>query len=1059
MTVVESLQGLGSWELHLQETTPDYIVTQLNWFGHMVIVDGHLPVGYVESAGNSLLPGARYVGVCREQDHPADYVRGGVGLITWLGDEDGKGNNFESTVNLTGATLAQVVAALKPPAVTTGTVYPQADPAARYSGPHIFQSPREALTIALAAFGAEVRVNPDFSIDVGTPSQLYNTATPDKIIKRRAVGADVDLAAVGGSVDVKGTARDYSTRIVLLGQTLGTGGAPDTMFATGSISAPSVPYKDPQGNPLVLTRFISESGQTTGSVAARAQLQLNRFNRTQSSVKVTADQFEVQGSFSVGDAVYVYDPDSGIVNAGIEVLFRGEKLNPDIVRVTQREWPIVDGMTVAWRTDAGVWIDLTPWVVWETAGQHELTVGDMPKTLFKQGTPNGAVQDRIDAGRGVPDSTRTPKAPTGLALTTSSSPNASGWDAAVISASWNPVTQYTDGTSVALDHYEVQYRPQFRSPQWTASYVTTDVGADLPVTAALGYDVQVRAVSTGGVASAWSTSASIISAADSTGPAAPSDPVVTSYLGLLRIYWNGLNNVGGAMPADFNRVDVHVGTTSAFTASAATLVSSLSAPGYAHVQAPYGSTRWVRFIAYDHNGNPSAASGTISGATVQAADGDIAALNVGKLVSGTGTFDLVMAGRVTTALTGARREMNSVGFQAFDASNTLLINLDGVNNLLTGILKTALTGRRIEVGAGGGLGQINFYAPDGSQGRILSFTSGTGIEAIQMAMPITGASSAWNAFQVDNSENSYVISKTVNFLFGGAASTGSFTVGFLADKSNTTTGATTLFQITPTLTNLVGNSTNVTFSTSGAFTAYEQPATGSAVPRLNLAGGGASTIYYSQGATFDVVQRLSTSALIYRVHIDDIDAYFQYVNHAGRVVLRAPSGSLSAKVQMINDASYGAVIRAFVNSDGTGSRVDITDANESFYIPVWASAFTVSSTQDHKADIRPLDGDGVMGELRALKVHTYRRRLPKKAPLPPVRPLLPVTAPPPAPPEEPDRFGDLEVGLIAEHSPTVATPDGKAVDLYQLICKVLVGVQGIDGRLTALEGAACEPAG
>lgn len=1025
MPFTETLEALGSWEVELAAETPDEVLAQLGAYGHVVIVDGQVDV---DATGNGLLAAARYVGVCRAWANPGSYTREGSGLLHWISDEDGKNHYIETTITLTNATLAQVVAALLPPTVTAGTVYAQADPATRYSGTHVFQSRADALAIALAPFGAELRVNGNFTVDVGTPAQLYDTtlpltSKPSPMIVRRGAGSDLDLVAVGGQVATEGAVWDYSTRVLLLGQTIGVGDEPDTVFATGSVNAPSVPWKDPQGNPVKLTRAISESGQTTGSVAARAQLQLNRFNRPTTAVKVTAEDFEISGGFGVGDATYVYDPDAGIVDTANQVLFRGEPIHPQIIRVTSLTTPVVEGMTVAWRTDTGVWLDLTRWVVWEQAGKREITVGDMPKSLTR---PSDPIQDRVDAARGKP-STKTPKAPTGLALSTSSAVNPKGTDAAVVTATWDPVTQYTDNTTVALSHYEVQYRPTYRAPLWLGATVTASTTVDLAVVAALGYDVQVRAISTGGVPSVWTSTASITSAADSTGPGTPSDPIVTQYLGLLRIYWDGLTSTAGAMPADFNRVDVHVGTTSGFTASPSTLVSSLSTAGYAHAQAPYGSTRFVRFIAYDHNGNPSAASATVSGATAQAGDGDIAALSVGKLTAGIMSADVTVSGRFATALTGARREVNAIGFQAFDASNALLVNLDGVNNLLTGIFKTALSGRRIEMGSAGATGEMNFYAPDGTRAYVRAYTETAGVEAAQFGIPIAGATdNLWNKVHINSDEWMQLRAKNVDLFY--LATGGFFAVRQKADRGagasvtrlqidNGGTGfqvrdqaGTTRLAIAPTSTVL-----------------YD----GGGQGRLQIAANG-RTIFWDSSNNIRLDLTDSTQEAI------DLQASnFGSANGGLLRILKGRDGGgywVSTALQMrtpYNPGYYSGRIDYAVNFDGTNGGIEIRTGDDTAFMPVKASAFLVQSDFRSKTAVKDIDVDG-LALLLATPVRKFRRKGAGRR-----IPGVPHDDDEPGSPDRAGEDGPVEIGLVAQEAPPqirVTSPDGQlGVDLPQWV--------------------------
>lgn len=994
MSVTEVLGGLGSWELTLVDNTPDEIMAQLGYFGHVAIVDGPVDVA---ASGNSILSGARYVGVCRGK--PSRFSRDGEGLLFWLSDEDGKGWYIETAITLTNVTLSAAITALLPPSVTLGTVNTQPDPAQRYTGTHQFQSRREALGIVCDTFGVELRVNGNFTVDVGTAAQLYNTSLPltskpSPLIVRKGAGSDIDLTAIAGQVATEGSARDYSTRIVVLGQTVGSGDQPDTVFATGSVNAPSVPYKDPQGAAVKLTRVISQPSETDTSAAVVAALNLNRFNRTTTAVKVTADDYDIDGTMRVGDAAYVYDPDSGILDTANQVIFHGEVLHPQIVRVSADTWPILDGYTVAWRTDAGTWIDLTPWVVWETGDSDELTVGDLPKTLTRSG--DNTVTDRVDAAR---PSTKIPKAPTGLSLATSSAINPKGTDSAIITATWSAVTQNTDNTAATITGYQVQYRPTFRAPTWTASAASDGLTVDLPVVAALAYDVQVRAVSSSGKFSAWTSTASITSAADSTAPGTPSDPVVTNYLGLLRIYWDGKNNVGGAMPADFNRVDVHVGTTAGFTASATTLTDSLSVAGYSHVSAPYGSTRYVRLIAYDHNGNASASSATMSGATVQAGDGDIAALNVGKLTAGIMSADVTISGRFATALTGARVELNSLGLQKWDASNTLLVSITGTTNLLTGTFKTAATGRRIEIGSAGAAGEINAYAPDGTQATFRAFTEGTGLEAVQFGLVVTGANNLWNRINYNTDEWSNYRANRQDFYVG--SSTGFFVVRHTGDKGVTSAG---------TLAKFAASDAQIT--TTGNVTIQSE-----------------DKVEFQVGSTGSLLSvRMGAAIQDQGVHL----------------VQMTP---------LISGARYGGGFLYIQDSPGVNTRLGALWFDRSSYMPLVASAFTVSSSEDVKENIRPFQGSA-LDILAGTKPVSYRRRRPRAA-----RSEMVTDADGeqhevlhPDGPQLPD--GPEEIGFIAEQSPVeIRSEAGDGIELYALATLNTAAINELRAMVTQLQRA------
>lgn len=1051
MSVTEVLQALGSWELEMSEKTPDHVISQLGFFGHVAIVDG--PVD-VEAAGNSILAGARYVGVCRDTGNLGTHTRGGAGLVFWLGDEDGKGHTILTEVSLTNATLADVVAALKPPTVTTGVVHPQADPAARWTGTHFLESRREALARALSVFGAEIRVNGDFSIDVGTPAQLYNTEAPDRIIKRRAVGSDVDLVAVGGDFDSTGSAKDYSTDITVVGQTIGTGDEPDSTFVLASAAAASVPYKDPQLNQLKITRLVSASSETQASAPVTAALNVNRFARTTTALKVTADDFEVHGTHRVGDAVYVYDPDTGVVDETREVFFRGEVLHPDVVRVSAHTWPILEGMTVAWRTDAGAWIDLTPWVVWETAGSHELTVGDLPKTLTSASNP---LADRVDAARGLP-STKTPKAPTGLSLTTASGLNSAGGDSSVITATWTAVTQYVDNTAVALSRYEVEYRPQFRAPSWFPSSVTAETTKDLPVTAALAYDVRVRAVSTGGVASAWSATASIVSAADAVAPPAPADPVLTQSLGQIRVRYPGTNNVGAAMPTDANRVDVEV--SSAGAAGPFVAESSLNpfVEGIHRVGGTPGQTRWVRLRAYDRNGNGSAYSATVSSTIPQVQDGEIAALSVGKLTAGIMSADVTVSGRFATALTGARVEMNALGFQKFAADNSLLVSITGTDALLTGRYKSALSGRRIEMGSAGSIGDLFFYSEDGQRGAVRSFTGApSGNEAIRMEMPVAGDPHARvAAIQVESGDNAFLTADDIFVTYSRGTSTGGFIVrqrldanpdsvqpGTYRNRLSITDSGLSIFDGTGT-TRIQASATAVALRDSAGIVRFQ--ATDNDYTRLV----GPTT---SLGVT---LMEWNGTSRTDRYYFTALEHVFKWAGTGQRVVLNNDTADLkfSPLMGLINNANYGANLYYYDDGAGSNPRLAVGDAGRVTYLPVWAFSFVVSSSETTKADIRDA-GAGTLDKVRAMRVVDFTRKLPSPGPAsrstdddgdePAARAAAVATRP-----------GRREVGLIAEQVAAVAPElvvhgDTPMVDVMSTVSVVIGSVQEAAALITDLQ--------
>lgn len=818
MTVTEVLSGLGQWSLRLSSKAPADVRSKLGILGHIAILRGELDVASV--ADTTLLQRARYVGVCRRLQNQNRTISG-VGVIYWLGDEDGKGHTIEPPgINLVDATLQQALTAVLPITVALGTVHPLANPAQRYTHKHVIQSRREALTLICDAFGVEFRVNGDTTVDVGRPDQLYNTsaATVDTVIKRDATGSDIDLTAVTGTYDTDVDGKDLSTRVLLVGETTGESGEVTDTFVTAVAEAPVIPWLDQRGNPVRLTRVISDSRQNADTAPATVQLNLNRFNRVTRTLTVDADQYQADGAFVVGDNTFVYDPESGVFDPARQRDFRGELIRPDLIRISSITWPIARGHTVAFRTIYGEWVDLTRWVEWEgasggdlgtgsglkglgTGGLSEIVVGDLPRSLT--GSTGNVVSDRIDAAKPNAGDASIPKAPTWPAtpLTTTASLDTYGRTIAYIRSIWQAPTQNTDNTPLTdLSHFEMRYRAQMRAPSWSGSIVTEDLSFDLVAVNGLAYDVEVRAVDKAGNTSAWSSTQSITAAVETTAPGTPSKPQTASVMTLIRIWWDGLTSTGTGMPSDFMHLEVHVGTTAGFTpvisGANSTLAAELATAGFAHVQAPPFTTRYIKFVAVDNNRNRSPVSEEAQGMSSQVVSDDIfigavgsskladlavirakiadlavndakiGDLSVGKLTAGMLLAEVIMGNRFTTASTGARVELNTLGFQGFRANGTKWLSLTPTEALITGFIRTADAGRRIEIGASGNIGRIAFIAADGAQSFLQSYTDGLEArEGLQLGTTIDGAPFMWNSIFYNQQEWASYHTKIHDFVY------------------------------------------------------------------------------------------------------------------------------------------------------------------------------------------------------------------------------------------------------------------------------------------------------
>ncbi|MCX4813694.1 hypothetical protein OG601_24145 [Streptomyces sp. NBC_01239] len=755
MAVSEILQSLGSFEFNLSGRIPREILDSLDYFGHVAILPGRVDT---VQAGNNSLTAARYVGVVRKKKISSgdgseigdDITIGGVGIAFWLGDDDtdrGKGAIIENTLTFTNETFANTVRDLLPASVSEGTLY---SVAGTFSSTFQFVTPRSAVqyvcdTMSTNSVPVSWRVNGDASLDAGPESSLYVT-NPTCVVVRKGFGEDVALRALEGSMDVDQDVEDFSTRVVLLAE----GDGASTATGSADISGVLNPYKDLHGNPLVMTRLVSESETSTANADTRAQLQLNRFTGTRDALTLSANDYDVHGTFNVGDYIWVYDPDAGLVDTNNEIIFRGERLNPVKLQVHETSWSITNGYSVGYRASNGTWYDLTDYVQFETQADSKITVGEFSRTLSV--SSGETVGTRPNADTSTPGS--------GAWITPFQLVNYQddlGFTRSRVLLAWDAPNN-TDGTTVLDgDHYEIQVRVDTDAiyPQtWSSISSTTwnDLGTwDQPFTPALsawqtfyvawgestyflndlatgvGYDVRIRLVDTAGNIGDW-VATTFITTQDNIPPSTPAAPSVAGS----RIAVQVTHELGKATGGTFNleqdlaHLEIHVDYEPHFTPSADTLKGTVIAnqgmitaqiPAVVTVQVDETSTRYVRVIAVDRAGNKSLASEAASATALLIDDAHISDLTVSKVTAGTISADFLLGARIKTADSGARVELNRNGLQAFNSAGVQTVNVDSStgNVTIAGTFRSTTDNLgAVEIGQGDDVGTIRFYSPDGS---------------------------------------------------------------------------------------------------------------------------------------------------------------------------------------------------------------------------------------------------------------------------------------------------------------------------------------------------------
>jgi hypothetical protein len=760
MSVTEVHEALGEFEFEFLGSVPREILDTIQYFGHVAFIPARLdPKQY----GDNTLAAARYVGVVRRikiaDDGRTNLIEddiqvSGVSMEFWLGDEDGKGPVIETETLFDTDTFSTVITDLCPTALQIGTIHTVAG---SYSGRHQYETPRSAIqyvceTISSSAAPVGYRVTNTGKLNAGYESDLFVT-NPTCIIIKKGIsqGEDMTLRALQTTVDLDQDMEDFTTRVVMIAE------ESEEQLATGSADIATVSpgtniFKDLYGNPLKLTRLVSESDTIDSNADTRAEVALRTYLDPHRQLTLAADDYDVHGSFETGDYVWVYDPDTNLVDTANEIYVRGLRINPIKLRVTQTNWPVTEGYTVAFRDANGVWTDLSDYIHWEEDQPSQITIGDFERNLTDSGE---SVSARVSSF--VQPDTSIPAAPTWTtgSFTTSNYLDGNGFSTAAITVVWSvPINQdssvITDG-----DHYEVNYRVQGQT-DWSILNVawgtnSLRVGG---LAVATNYEFRVRGIDKSNNLGTFSSTTTVLSSEDTTAPSTPAAPTVAASTIAIQVTHTLGKSSGGTynLEADLAALEVHQGTSSGFTASSGTYVGSMRAnqgmmdaqvPAVETFQVSSTSAVFFKVIAVDTSGNKSAASTAATTTALLVDDAHISNLTVTKILAGTISTNWLLGANIQTAASGQRVALNSTGLHGYDSGGNEVVTVSSSGSFS---LRTANSGNRMEMDSTGlktydSNGDLSSYlASDPSaSGDYLSFRDSSG--AILAAVTSTGVGS------------------------------------------------------------------------------------------------------------------------------------------------------------------------------------------------------------------------------------------------------------------------------------------------------------------------------
>lgn len=200
---------------------------------------------------------------------------------------------------------------------------------------------------------------------------------------------------------------------------------------------------------------------------------------------------------------------------------------------------------------------------------------------------------------------RVPKAPLGLIVQTDAYIGPDGFAHGLATASWSAVTEATNNTSIEISNYAVEWRRHVDGAPWHSAGTTdkTQLGFG-GVDCGTQIEVRVRAVPTySDKLGEWSSVFVAAVESDVTPCSVPSEPVLSSELGVVTVHWDGRTAAGASMESDFDHIEVGEGVNAAgMTVISATqsgrgdyLVTGLAA----------GSRHSYALRSVDHAGNRS----------------------------------------------------------------------------------------------------------------------------------------------------------------------------------------------------------------------------------------------------------------------------------------------------------------------------------------------------------------------------------------------------------------------------------------------------------------------
>ena len=200
---------------------------------------------------------------------------------------------------------------------------------------------------------------------------------------------------------------------------------------------------------------------------------------------------------------------------------------------------------------------------------------------------------------------RVPKAPQNLSANSDAYINVNGYARGMVTARWDDVTLATDGTTMDITSYAVEYRVNKTGYEWHSAGTTTEHTLSWSnLDCGVQILIRVRAVpSYSDQMGEWSSVFALTVAKDTTPPPVPSKPILSSELGVVSVAWDGKTADGGSMPIDWDRNILGERLADGGFREIAAVATGIG--DYVITGLTAGSSHTYAFRAVDHAGNRS----------------------------------------------------------------------------------------------------------------------------------------------------------------------------------------------------------------------------------------------------------------------------------------------------------------------------------------------------------------------------------------------------------------------------------------------------------------------